>query len=194
MTVPLNPLSLMTQVYREVMPAVHEELKFWKKRAEEIPNQELKGQALASITHKTFHCEGGSIMAFYLINATFQFLFYPPVAAVAFSALFLCIPFRLFAERKFQLRELSVLSLLLFSPILIAFVTEFEAMGRNLPDTNALTDLILLILGLQLVWSAILVWKLQGVRMACLAFCVFALCPSLGAALEATMCVTDRWL
>ena len=63
MTVPLNPISLMTQVYREIMPAVHGELKFWKKRAEEIPNQELKGQALASIFHKTFHCEGGSIMA-----------------------------------------------------------------------------------------------------------------------------------
>ncbi len=53
----------MNQVYRNIMPVVHEELAFWKKRAEEIPNQELKEQALASIAHKTFHCEGGSIMA-----------------------------------------------------------------------------------------------------------------------------------
>ena len=58
MTVPLNPISLMTQVYRGIMPAVHEELKFWKKRAEEIPNQELKGQALASITTKHFIAKG----------------------------------------------------------------------------------------------------------------------------------------
>ena len=63
MSLPLHPLSLMNQVYRTVMPAVHEELGYWKKRAEEIPNQELREQALASIEHKTFHCEGGSILA-----------------------------------------------------------------------------------------------------------------------------------
>ena len=28
-----------------------------------IPNPELRKQALASIEHKTFHCEGGAIMA-----------------------------------------------------------------------------------------------------------------------------------
>ncbi|MEK3887663.1 tetraprenyl-beta-curcumene synthase family protein [Bacillus sp. FSL K6-3431] len=63
MSLPSQPFSLMNQVYRNIMPSVHAELAYWKKRAEEIPNQELKEQALASIEHKTFHCEGGSIMA-----------------------------------------------------------------------------------------------------------------------------------
>lgn len=63
MALPNHPISLMNQVYRKVMPVVHKELNYWKRRAEEIPNKELREQALASITHKTFHCEGGSIMA-----------------------------------------------------------------------------------------------------------------------------------
>ncbi|MFP3361358.1 DUF2600 family protein, partial [Planococcus sp. SIMBA_143] len=46
-----------------VFPIVHQELNGWKKRAEEIPNQELRNQALASIEHKTFHCEGGAILS-----------------------------------------------------------------------------------------------------------------------------------
>jgi tetraprenyl-beta-curcumene synthase len=57
------PLSLMSKVYRKIIPAVHQELAYWKSRAENIPNPELRTQALASIEHKTFHCEGGSILA-----------------------------------------------------------------------------------------------------------------------------------
>lgn len=60
---PTHPISLMNKVYREIMPAVHEELAYWKQRAKSIPNEELRQQALSSIEHKTFHCEGGSIMA-----------------------------------------------------------------------------------------------------------------------------------
>ncbi|KOP83828.1 tetraprenyl-beta-curcumene synthase family protein [Cytobacillus solani] len=63
MSVPSMPISLMSKVYRRVLPLVHKELNYWKERAEEIPDQELRKQALASIEHKTFHCEGGSIMA-----------------------------------------------------------------------------------------------------------------------------------
>ncbi|QED49040.1 tetraprenyl-beta-curcumene synthase family protein [Cytobacillus dafuensis] len=63
MGVPTMPISLMSKVYRKVLPLVHKELDFWRKRAEAIPDPELKKQALASIKHKTFHCEGGSIMA-----------------------------------------------------------------------------------------------------------------------------------
>lgn len=63
MATPLHPLSLMNQVYRNVLPDVHVLLNYWKKRATEIPNEELKSQALSSIAHKTFHCEGGAIMA-----------------------------------------------------------------------------------------------------------------------------------
>ncbi|WP_342504893.1 tetraprenyl-beta-curcumene synthase family protein [Sporosarcina sp. FSL K6-2383] len=63
MKLPVHSLSLMNQVYRHIMPAVHEELTHWKKRAQAIPNRELREQALASIEHKKFHCEGGAIMA-----------------------------------------------------------------------------------------------------------------------------------
>jgi tetraprenyl-beta-curcumene synthase len=63
MTLPSHPISLMNQVYRKVMPNVHRELFNWKEAAEAIPNEELRKQALASIENKTFHCEGGSILA-----------------------------------------------------------------------------------------------------------------------------------
>jgi tetraprenyl-beta-curcumene synthase len=61
--VPTHPLSLMSKVYRDVLPAVHKELSYWRMRAEAIPNKELRTQALASINTKTFHCEGGGILA-----------------------------------------------------------------------------------------------------------------------------------
>ena len=62
MGVPSHPISLMNDVYRKVFPIVHRELDDWKKKAEAIPNTELREQALASIEHKVFHCEGGGIM------------------------------------------------------------------------------------------------------------------------------------
>jgi tetraprenyl-beta-curcumene synthase len=62
MAIPSHPISLMNQVYRNVMPNVHQELSKWKEKAEAIPDAELRKQALASIEHKTFHCEGGSIL------------------------------------------------------------------------------------------------------------------------------------
>ena len=63
MTVPTCAISLMTRSYRKIFPSVHKELSYWKKRAESIPDSELRKQALASIESKTFHCEGGAIMA-----------------------------------------------------------------------------------------------------------------------------------
>lgn len=63
MSVPTRPVSLVINVYKKIFPAVHKQLNYWKKRANEIPNQELRKQALASIETKTFHCEGGAIMA-----------------------------------------------------------------------------------------------------------------------------------
>lgn len=53
----------MSRVYVKILPNVHRELDYWKKRASEIPNDELRNQALLSIEHKTFHCEGGAILA-----------------------------------------------------------------------------------------------------------------------------------
>lgn len=71
MSVPTMPITLMTKAYRQIFPYVHKELFFWKKRAEEIPDSELRKQALASIEQKTFHCEGGAIMAL-LATKNFQ--------------------------------------------------------------------------------------------------------------------------
>jgi tetraprenyl-beta-curcumene synthase len=53
----------MAQVYSKILPTVHEELTYWKNRAAAIPDHELRKQALASIEYKTFHCEGGAILA-----------------------------------------------------------------------------------------------------------------------------------
>jgi tetraprenyl-beta-curcumene synthase len=63
MSVPIKPIRLMSDVYRKILPTVHKELSYWEKRARLIPDPELRKQALASIKTKTFHCEGGSILA-----------------------------------------------------------------------------------------------------------------------------------
>ncbi len=51
----------MKNVYQKIFPQVNKELAYWKKRAQAIPNQELRTQALASIQAKKFHCQGGSV-------------------------------------------------------------------------------------------------------------------------------------
>jgi len=61
--VPTNAVTLMTAVYRKLLPAVRYELAYWKNRAAEIPNKELRTQALASIDSKRFHCQGGAVYA-----------------------------------------------------------------------------------------------------------------------------------
>lgn len=53
----------MKDVYKKVFPIVHQQLTVWKRKAEQIPNPELRKQALASIETKQFHCEGGGIYA-----------------------------------------------------------------------------------------------------------------------------------
>ena len=63
MPVPVTPLHLMHNIYKRVFPAVHEQLGYWKEKAEKIPNEELRRQALSSISNKTFHCEGGAVLA-----------------------------------------------------------------------------------------------------------------------------------
>ncbi|WP_245843979.1 tetraprenyl-beta-curcumene synthase family protein [Oceanobacillus rekensis] len=42
---------------------VDKELNYWKNRAEQIPNEELRSQAIASIDSKKFHCQGGGVYA-----------------------------------------------------------------------------------------------------------------------------------
>lgn len=63
MSIPVRPVKLMRKVYTKILPEVHEQLSYWQQRADQIPNEELRNQALLSIKYKTFHCEGGAILA-----------------------------------------------------------------------------------------------------------------------------------
>ena len=60
---PKEPIGLMYRVYKYILPEVRSALSAWQKRAELIPNEELRKQALASIASKQFHCEGGAVYA-----------------------------------------------------------------------------------------------------------------------------------
>nr|WP_281347100.1 tetraprenyl-beta-curcumene synthase family protein [Virgibacillus doumboii] len=61
--IPKTSVTLMAAVYRKIFPAVNQELAFWEKRAKQIPDDELRTQALASIESKRFHCLGGAVFA-----------------------------------------------------------------------------------------------------------------------------------
>ncbi|WP_088077997.1 MULTISPECIES: tetraprenyl-beta-curcumene synthase family protein [Bacillaceae] len=61
MKVPTTSWTLMFRIYKEILPKVHEYLRYWRTKAASIPDKELRTQALASIDSKTFHCEGGAI-------------------------------------------------------------------------------------------------------------------------------------
>ncbi|HET7628921.1 MAG TPA: tetraprenyl-beta-curcumene synthase family protein [Bacillales bacterium] len=63
MNIPNQPWTMMYNIYRRVLPEVRSHLAGWKRLAEKIPDPELRKQALMSIETKTFHCEGGSILA-----------------------------------------------------------------------------------------------------------------------------------
>lgn len=60
---PREPLRLMSRVYKFILPDVRKELEGWRKVAGEIPDPELRKQALASIQTKEFHCQGGAVYA-----------------------------------------------------------------------------------------------------------------------------------
>jgi tetraprenyl-beta-curcumene synthase len=62
-TVPVSPWALMLETCFKVLPAVRNHLDRWKSQAQQIPNPELRQQALASLRTKQFHCEGGSLYA-----------------------------------------------------------------------------------------------------------------------------------
>jgi len=61
MSAPNNLWSLSLGIYRDVLPTVRQHLRLWKAQALQIPDLELRQQALSSIETKAFHCEGGSI-------------------------------------------------------------------------------------------------------------------------------------
>jgi tetraprenyl-beta-curcumene synthase len=53
----------MQRVYRYVLPEVRSLLAGWRQAAEAIPDEELRRQAIASLTDKEFHCIGGAVYA-----------------------------------------------------------------------------------------------------------------------------------
>ena len=60
---PRGPVRLMYRLYKYIFPDVHAELARWRQKAEAIPDPELRAQAIASMTSKQFHCEGGAVYA-----------------------------------------------------------------------------------------------------------------------------------
>jgi tetraprenyl-beta-curcumene synthase len=61
MSVPATTWTITARITCSVIPRVHQCLDLWTERAREIPDDELRRQALMSIKTKTFHCEGGGI-------------------------------------------------------------------------------------------------------------------------------------
>lgn len=49
------------EYFHNVRPQVHRQLGRWEQHARTIPNPELRSQALDSLIHKRFHCEGGGV-------------------------------------------------------------------------------------------------------------------------------------
>lgn len=58
-----SSVGLAFQFFRLVKPRVDHELKLITAAARRIPDPELKRQALGSLIHKRFHCDGGAIYA-----------------------------------------------------------------------------------------------------------------------------------
>jgi tetraprenyl-beta-curcumene synthase len=76
---PRNPASLMWRYYRYILPEVRRLLAHWHSRAERIPDPELRRQALASLAHKRFHCEGGAVYA--ALNPAWRHVLVPLIVA-----------------------------------------------------------------------------------------------------------------
>ncbi|WP_338556885.1 tetraprenyl-beta-curcumene synthase family protein [Paenibacillus sp. KS-LC4] len=53
----------MHRVYKYVLPEVEAQLAKLREMAEQIPDRELRTQALSSIANKKFHCQGGAVYA-----------------------------------------------------------------------------------------------------------------------------------
>ncbi|AGY56652.1 tetraprenyl-beta-curcumene synthase family protein [Gloeobacter kilaueensis] len=61
MDIPDSPWAFLSQMHDKVLPLVRRCLNRWLLQARQIPNPELRKQALASLEAKQFHCEGGAI-------------------------------------------------------------------------------------------------------------------------------------
>lgn len=61
----LYETCLIYDFVRKVFPYVDEQLEHWRTVASQIPDPELRKQALASLADKRFHAQGGAIYALY---------------------------------------------------------------------------------------------------------------------------------
>ncbi|WP_235941223.1 tetraprenyl-beta-curcumene synthase family protein [Paenibacillus puerhi] len=77
--VPRGPFSLIARVYRYVLPEVREQLRYWRGRADEMPDAELRKQAIDSMTSKEFHCIGGAVYA--AANPSMRHMLIPLIVA-----------------------------------------------------------------------------------------------------------------
>ncbi len=77
--VPLRPVTLMFRVYRYILPEVRSQLRNWRAMAERMPDPELRKQAIASMTSKQFHCEGGAVYA--AANLPYRHILIPLIVA-----------------------------------------------------------------------------------------------------------------
>ncbi|SDC21785.1 tetraprenyl-beta-curcumene synthase [Paenibacillus sp. UNCCL117] len=77
--VPRGPFSLISRVYRYVLPEVREQLRYWRGRAESMPDAELRKQAIDSMTTKEFHCIGGAVYA--AANPSMRHILIPLIVA-----------------------------------------------------------------------------------------------------------------
>lgn len=76
---PPGPLTLMLRMYKHVLPEVSAQLDIWRQRAETIPSAELREQAIASMSDKRFHCQGGAVYA--AANMTYRHVLVPLIVA-----------------------------------------------------------------------------------------------------------------
>ncbi len=56
-------MIFLYKLFLNVLPKARRELDIWRTRAYEIPNDELRTQALQSLFHKQFHADGGCVYA-----------------------------------------------------------------------------------------------------------------------------------
>lgn len=63
MQLPNRATTLVQTMFHHLFPIIEEELDYWKEKAQTIPNEELRKQALTSIEEKRFHCQGGAVFA-----------------------------------------------------------------------------------------------------------------------------------
>ncbi|WP_379355453.1 MULTISPECIES: tetraprenyl-beta-curcumene synthase family protein [unclassified Paenibacillus] len=77
---PKGPIKLMHRVYKYVLPDVEAELNKLRTIAGNIPDPELRLQAISSMNDKKFHCQGGGVYA--AANLDYRHVLIPLIVAL----------------------------------------------------------------------------------------------------------------